>query len=57
VFKDKEDFVTHLNKVIFLSNFPLEVDFCDFASIENVVTITFTILIFRENSLTIDATI
>jgi hypothetical protein len=32
-------------------------DFCNLASVENVVTITFTILILRENSLTIDVTI
>jgi len=52
-----EDFGTPLNKVIFLSKFPLEMDVSDFAYVENVVTITFTILILRENSLTIDATI
>ncbi len=56
-FKDMEDFVTPLNKMIFPSNFPLEMDFCDFSSIENVVIIKFTILILRENSLTINATI
>jgi hypothetical protein len=52
-----EDFVTPLNKVIFLSNFSLEMDFCDFVYVENVVTITFTIVVLRENSLTINATI
>jgi hypothetical protein len=52
-----EDFVIPLNKIIFFSNFPLEMEFCDFSYVKNVVTITFTILILRENSLTIDATI
>lgn len=57
-FKDMEDFVTPLNKVIFFSNSPLEMDFFSFTCHESVViTTTPTTITPRDDSSTTNVTI